>query len=86
MGARWVPDGCQALIGGDFAAWDASHARTITTASASRSSRWNTIGIGHMRREVVPAHDTVSALSAHVSIRFFSIANIELGGQEQCKH
>ena len=35
-----------------------------------------------MRREVVPAHDTVSALSAHVSIRFVSIANIELGKVE----
>ena len=33
-----------------------------------------------MRREAVPAHDSVSALSEHVSVRFFSVANIELCG------
>ena len=37
------------------------------------------MGARNMRREVVPAHDSDSALSAHVSNRFFSIANIELG-------
>ena len=37
------------------------------------------MGARNMRREVVPAHDSVSALSTHVSIRFFSVANIELG-------
>jgi len=42
-------------------------------------SGWTTMGARGMRREVVPAHDSVSALSAYVSIRFFGIANIELG-------
>jgi hypothetical protein len=37
------------------------------------------MGPEHTRREVVSTHDTVSALSPHVSIRFFSVANIELG-------
>jgi hypothetical protein len=52
----------------------------------SPRSDWITIETGHMRREVVPTHDSVSALSAHVSIRFFSIANIELGSSETRMH
>jgi hypothetical protein len=36
-----------------------------------------------MRRGVVQSHETVPALSAHVSIRFFSLANIELGVKEE---
>jgi len=37
------------------------------------------MGARNMRREVVPTHDSVSALSAHVFEKFVSIANIELG-------
>ena len=37
------------------------------------------MGARNMRREVVPTHDSDSALSAHVLSRFFVVANIELG-------
>ena len=43
---------------------------------------WNTMDTGDMRREVVPADDIVSALSAHVSIWASSIANIEMFQKE----
>jgi len=55
---------------------DIVSANTITTRPASPRSGWTTMGARNMRREAVPAHDSVSALSEHVSVRFFSVANI----------
>ena len=52
---------------------------TLPASFVWSQHEWHIMERGDMRREIVPTHDSVSALSERVSIRFFGIPNSDLG-------